>query len=139
MDFHQSEGDTTVVVAFQAAAAEASPRPRDREMEKLADRRGALRWTCNLEARCLTAPSRREEDWLPARIQNLSVCGLLLTGPRSEPNRLLAVELRAQNGSLTCLLMARVVHARPAPGGGWALGCRLTTHLSDRQLRALLL
>jgi hypothetical protein len=113
--------------------AAARPRPG-----RSGEARREVRWRCNLEVRCQSRPGDAADEWWPGQVQNLSAGGLLVVGPGPSRRGTLAVEFRSRVRGVLCLLLARVVHARPVEGG-WAFGCELTTRLSERQLRALLL
>ncbi len=103
------------------------------------EQRREVRWRCHLEARCQSRAPQAGEDWWPGRVRNLSAGGLMVVGTGPGHGGTLAIELRTGARGLVCLLLARVVHARPVAEGGWAFGCELLTRLSERQLRSLLL
>jgi hypothetical protein len=123
--------------AVETPPARVPPRPPSPPSAR--DRRDSVRWRCDLEVRCQCRPAVRGDGWWAGRIRNLSARGILLVGEGPPQGDTLAIEVRRPTGSIACLLLARVVHARPLAQGGWAFGCQLHTRLSGRQLRSLLL
>jgi hypothetical protein len=103
------------------------------------ERRAYPRYPCNLAIFCRPVAARREELWWPAEVRDISVGGLgLVLLVHFEPGTILAIELEGPAAPVPRLLLARVVHARPQPGGGWFIGCELADRLRDDELLRLL-
>jgi hypothetical protein len=98
-----------------------------------AERRDSVRYPSTIETVCRPA-ERPDALPLPARVQDISAGGInLVVGRRFEPGDLLSVDIPSgEEGTSTVL--ACVVWADRARGGGWSLGCVLTTTLADDEL-----
>jgi PilZ domain len=59
--------------------------------------------------------------------------GLVLQHPL-EPGSVVALQLRRALHGVSRILSARVVHATPFPGGGWLIGCQLSSPLPPNEL-----
>jgi hypothetical protein len=61
-----------------------------------------------------------------AFVHNASAGGLgLLLGHPLEAGSMLALQLQEAPHGVSCILLARVIHATPFPGAGWLIGCQL--------------
>jgi hypothetical protein len=99
------------------------------------ERRAAARHPCTLETTCLQATDG-ETAW-DAQVIDISATGVgLLLKRRFEPGTLLSFRLEGPSGTQSFNALARVVHARRQPSGGWLLGCALVGELDAAQLRA---
>ncbi len=113
--------------------------PQQPRPEPPAQRRSRVRWRCGLKAFCQVGPGRDDAGWWQAQVEEVSAVGLRLVLPEQvRPDSVLVIEPRTHVRATPLRLVARVVHSSPAREGTWALGCQLTTPLSDSQLRTLL-
>jgi hypothetical protein len=93
-----------------------------------------------VEATCQPVAARNDHDihW-PAMLRDVSSTGIgLVLGRRFEPGAALAIELPETPTRLGATLLARVIHAKPLPGGRWLLGCSLVGELGPDDLERLL-
>ncbi len=99
------------------------------------ERREAVRSACEEEC-CWHLHA---EEPRPARIQDVSACGIsLLLTDQLEPGTILNVELR-QSDRRPLRKPARVVHVQPAESTHeWLVGCAFTDQLVHGELEALL-
>jgi hypothetical protein len=110
----------------------------ERSMPEPMDRRAAERFPVNAETSCPFL-SPVAEDFGPAKIRNISMDGIgLLLGCRIEEGTLLAVTLSNPTRGFSKMVLVRVVHATPQPGG-YLVGGTFTTPLSYEELRTLVL
>lgn len=96
------------------------------------------RHACDVHTSCQPPSfgSGAEEKW-DGTIRNISTGGIsLVLSRRFERGAGLAIELPGPAQSATVL--ARVIHVKPQPDGGWMLGCAFVSPLSDEELRSLL-
>jgi hypothetical protein len=74
-----------------------------------------------------------------APVINVSAGGVAMRSVRSfERGTLLQLEFRGLDGQPLAPRLARVVHAKPIPEGGWTLGCTFVRELSDEDVQALM-
>jgi PilZ domain len=96
------------------------------------NRRGAERKTCLLEAAI-----SNERGFLAATVLDISATGVrLVVNPSPAPGDELRLTFLAADGRLFQLL-ATVVHYTEY-GDRWAVGCRFTRELNEREMAALL-
>jgi hypothetical protein len=105
------------------------------------ERRASVRYHCSLDSTCqpvaLPTAGQREEQW-QGKVRNLSVGGICLAlSRRFEPGTLLFIDLPVTKDGSTRSLTAVVVHATRVDGG-WIIGCRFATPLTNDELAALL-
>src|SRR5262245_23665706 len=101
------------------------------------ERRAEPRWPCRRGHIChlLVRPSLRKRH---AFITDLSFRGIGLILPeRLELGTVLALQLPHVRPELTCIHLARVVHARRNQEWGWSHGCRLYRPLEEEELADL--
>jgi hypothetical protein len=98
------------------------------------------RYPCDLQTACQPIASRNDKDLVwAATIRNISVAGVGLVLPRRfEKGMGLAIEVPGQDGGDGETLLARVIHVRRQPDGGWFLGCQFISQLSEQELERLL-
>jgi hypothetical protein len=73
------------------------------------------------------------------RIIDVSHGGIAIILPRRlRAGTVLLMDQPGQEGKPVRPLRLRVVHTTTNPGGGWLLGCRFASPLSERELRAFL-
>ncbi|MFO0925512.1 MAG: PilZ domain-containing protein [Gemmataceae bacterium] len=100
------------------------------------ERREFDRFTCEIPTTCQPPAAWRKDPW-PATIRDISNSGIcLVLNRRFEKGAGLAVELPTDQGK-TSTSLARVVHVRPLPEGGWLLGCHFISELSDDEIDAV--
>jgi len=100
-------------------------------------RRVTVRYPSHLRGSCHTVHARQAAGW-PAQFLNVSCGGLgLLLQRRFEPGTVLAVEPLDVNGGTSSVLLVRVIHATRRADGGWLLGCRHVTDLTEDEVQAL--
>ena len=100
------------------------------------DSRHYERHTCHVETACKPA-AVNEMRWL-ATLRDLSRSGVKLSlRRRFEPGAGLAIEVPEAPGLEAYTVFAKVVRAQ-AEAGGWALGCKFVSELSDDEVRRLL-
>lgn len=106
---------------------------------RTAERRGAFRYPCDLEAVSQPVTLRKDDcPWL-GRIRDISTGGIgLLLATRYEPGTFVSVEIQNRSRTLTRTLAARVVHATPLRFGGWQIGCAFQQKISEEEIRELL-
>jgi hypothetical protein len=80
-----------------------------------------------------------EGEMAPARVQDVSACGVGMVVDRDfPPDTLLTIRLpTAANGWYTCLV--RVKHTHPAGRDTFQVGCAFIRPLTDDELRSLLI
>ena len=99
--------------------------------------RDAQRHRCAVPTTC-QPPSAWSKDPWPATIRDISTGGLSLTlNRRFERGSGLAIELPTEDGNAATVL-AKVVHVRTLPEGGWLLGCDFISELSEEEVRHIL-
>lgn len=102
------------------------------------ERRGWIRFTCDLDATCLPSAEDPEVLW-PARVLNLSCGGVgLLVSRRFEPDTLLQIELQTAKRSFSRPLLVQVLHVTGHQTGGWLIGCSFPQPLSEEELHQLM-
>jgi hypothetical protein len=95
------------------------------------------RFTCEVPTTC-QPPSAYSKDPWPAVIRDITNTGLSLTlNRRFERGSGLAIELPTEDGTMATVL-AKVVHVRSYPEGGWVLGCDFISELSDEEVQLVL-
>jgi hypothetical protein len=100
------------------------------------ERRASVRLQSGAKGSCQSLSKQREVGW-DATVCDISSTGIgLLLSRRFEPGTLLTVEI-AQEGQKR-LLVARVVRTSPQPEGGWLVGCRLASSLTEDEVQLLL-
>jgi hypothetical protein len=88
--------------------------------------------------RCFCQTTARVDDFMSAKVEDVSRGGLKLVVPRRfESGTLLRVEV-AVGEDIPLTLLARVVHVTARPESGWAVGCALAKELSENEVQALL-
>src|SRR5207245_1663707 len=94
--------------------------------QPLADeRRGAVRYACNLETTCQPIVQAKGHPW-PTRVLDLSATGIGISMVRRfEVGVILSIALETPDGSLSRTLYLRVVNVSPAADGAWRMGCKL--------------
>src|SRR5262249_11371350 len=101
-----------------------------------AERRSANRFPSDRATSCLPALGPDGLSW-PARVHDISAYGIgLVLERRLEPNTRLTIDLEQTTRGLVRSVLARVVHVTQHDGGGWLVGCALTTELSNNDLEA---
>jgi hypothetical protein len=97
----------------------------------------STRFDCAVPTTCQPPSSWAKDPW-PAIIRNISAGGMCLTlHRRFEPGSGLAIELPADDGSHSTVL-ARVAHVQAYEDGGWILGVRLISELSEDEISQVL-
>ncbi|MFQ3591931.1 MAG: PilZ domain-containing protein [Gemmataceae bacterium] len=95
------------------------------------------RFDCAVPTTCQPPSSWAKDPW-HAVIRNISASGMCLTLQRRfEPGSGLAIELPADDGSHSTVL-ARVAHVQAYEGGGWILGVKLISELSEEEIAQVL-
>src|SRR5690349_18086621 len=98
-----------------------------------------VRHECDLPTLCQPVAARGpdEPQW-QARIRDISSGGFgLEVVRRFERGTGLAVEIPEEGDYHGDTLLARVVHVKSRPEGGWLLGCAFVSALSDDTVRRL--
>jgi hypothetical protein len=128
--------DCRPIIAKLRAVGEAGQTPAP---ARRTERRGGVRYPCELEAFCQPeSEDRLGVAWL-ARVRNISATGIaLMLAHWFEPGTELSIELQPPFQAEPVFLSATVVHAKPMVYGGWILGCRFIHTLPDQELKALL-
>jgi len=111
-----------------------SLRPRGRDF---AERRGSIRFPCELAGECQPLAVMETGNHWPARTCDLSVGGVsLLLSRRFEPGTLLALSLTNRNTDSACPPLARVCRVTVS-NKHWLLGCTWARELETDDLRYL--
>jgi hypothetical protein len=88
--------------------------------------------------RCFCQTTARVDDFLPAKVEDVSRGGLKLVVPRRfESGTLLRVEV-TMGEEVPLTLLARVIHVTARPESSWTVGCALAKELSENEFEALL-
>ena len=88
--------------------------------------------------RCFCQTTARVEDFLSAKVEDVSRGGLKLVVPRRfESGTLLRVEV-TMGEEVPLTLLARVIHVTARPEFSWTVGCALAKELSENEFEALL-
>jgi serine/threonine protein kinase len=102
-----------------------------------AERRGSIRYPCQLESMC--SPVGKGQNPWQAGVRDISVTGLgLVIGRRFEPGTVLAVEWQQIVEEIPGSLLVRVARTQTVAPGQWHLGCRLAQSLGEEAVGALL-
>jgi hypothetical protein len=129
----------TILVSCEPLSPGGAPVLKQAPPAASVQRRARVRWRCGLKAFCQLGSGRDDAGWWQANVEEVSAVGLRLVLPQDvQPNSVLVIEPRTNGRTTPLRLVARVVHSTPASEGTWALGCQLSTPLSDSQLRTLL-
>jgi hypothetical protein len=105
---------------------------------RMAERRGTLRYPCELQAFCQASAGESDTVWC-AWVRNVSRSGIrLLLRARPRPHTRLTVGLLVNVPGLPRTVLADVMHSVPLRYGGWLVGCRFVQALDDDQFHALL-
>ena len=97
------------------------------------DRRVVQRFPAPRKVTCRVATIEGTASW-PAQLRDVSFLGVgLLVPEQVTVGTQLFIDLTEAGGRS---VMARVVHVTPNAGGGWVVGCALTSELSDEELQA---
>ncbi len=103
------------------------------------ERRAAVRYLSTMEASYHPVAVPTVGPSCPARIWDISLCGVgLIVGRRYEPGTLLAVVPEYLPQSLYPCLEAKVLHLSPHADGLWLAGCEFPTPLTEEQLAVLI-
>jgi hypothetical protein len=95
------------------------------------------RFDCAVPTTCQPPSSWAKDPW-PAVIRNISAGGMCITlSRRFEPGSGLAIDLPGDDGSHSTVL-ARVAHVEAYEGGGWILGVKLISELSEEEISQVL-
>jgi hypothetical protein len=98
------------------------------------------RQSCALPTTCQPASAleMKELRW-PATISDISQGGVRITLQRRfEKGAGLAIELPGNSERESSVVFVKVVHLKSRESGGWILGCRFLSELSDDELQYLL-
>jgi hypothetical protein len=102
------------------------------------EQRASVRLQSSAKGSCQSLSIQREMGW-EATVRDISCMGIGLLLPRRfEPGTLLAVEIDEEPNGQKRLLVARVVRTSPQSEGGWLVGCRLASSLTEDELQLLL-
>jgi hypothetical protein len=102
------------------------------------DRRVSERYPVNADTSCAFV-SPVVENFGPGRVRNISMEGIgLLLIRKVEPGTLLAVRLKNPSKGFDKMVLVRVVHATPQPGG-CLVGGTFDTPLTYQELTTLVL
>jgi hypothetical protein len=117
-----------------AVSAEASNNP------PAVDCRVYERRPCALPTTCQPASvSEMNELRWSASIWDISQGGILVHLPRRfEKGTGLAIELPGDEARESSVVFVKVVHVKASEQGGWALGCKFVSELSEDELQRLL-
>jgi hypothetical protein len=97
----------------------------------------AARHSCEVPTTCQPPSAWCKDPW-PATIRDISTDGLSLSlNRRFERGSGLAIELPTEDGT-TATVLARVVAVGTHPQGGWLLGCRFISELSEEEVQRVL-
>lgn len=118
------------------AAHKATQKLKLPTLGKGAERRAAVRYSCNRETTCRSITASTDISW-PAEVLDISRGGLgLLLDRRFEQGTLLDVDVQTANPHSARTLLVRVVNVRKQGVGQWILGCAFADELSDGELWA---
>src|ERR1700687_3303682 len=96
------------------------------------ERREWKRSSVYQEAFCQFKNRANEEVFLTGHVVNISRGGLrILSSQRLEPGTAFRLGIADGTDGLFTLLLSRVVHAGPAPGRKWLVGCTFTPKLRE--------
>ncbi|HEY7327083.1 MAG TPA: PilZ domain-containing protein [Gemmataceae bacterium] len=102
------------------------------------ERRASVRLQSGAKGSCQSLSKQRELGW-EAIVRDISCTGIGLLLPRRfEPGTLLAVEIAEETNEQKRLFVARVVRTSRQSEGGWLIGCRLASSLTEDELPLLL-
>ena len=111
-----------------------------RSPQTVQDCRVYERKDCSLPTTCqpAAATDSHEVRW-NATIQNISQGGVGLLLPRRfEKGTSLAIELPGDMERDSAIVFVKVVHLRRSNNGGWILGCKFISELSEDEIERLL-
>jgi hypothetical protein len=142
MDCRVDGARTTAVLIGPDEALASTPeeKPPIAFIRRMQERRGSVRYPCELEAFCQPATLGPETPcWWVAKVRNISRTGVrLLLRAQLEASTRVTVGMVLRIPDLPRTLAAEIVHAAPMRYGGWMLGCRFPSPLRGDQLRSLL-
>jgi DNA-binding response OmpR family regulator len=132
-----------VVTDEEPVAPSPTPEPRSMVIDVAEppgdERRGSVRYRCDLENSCQPLAASRTADHWQGQVVDLSVGGArVVLGRRFEVGTMLVLSVTKSAGEDTHRLLARVVRVSQEPDGRWDLGCSFTSPLADDDLRDLL-
>lgn len=103
------------------------------------DRRAVERFPVNAQTACDFA-SPVLEDFGPVRIKNVSTDGIgLIVSQQLERGLLLTVGLANRSKSFAKMVLVRVMHSTPQPGGTYLVGGTFETPLTYDELCAMVM
>jgi CheY-like chemotaxis protein len=131
-----------LVVAEEQPLA-AAPEPRALEIDIAEppgdERRGAVRYRCDLENSCQPLGQGRSGEHWEGQIVDISAGGArVVLSRRFEVGTVLVLAVNNGSGEIAQRLLARVVRVVHEPDGQWSLGCSFNCPLADDDLRDLL-
>ncbi len=104
-----------------------------------AEGRAWVRYPCDSAISFQPLESRKDGNWRPARIVNISAKGLgLRLETPVQRGAILCVMLEASAHRFSQPLLVRVVRAGERSPNGWQVGCTFAIPLGEEELRALL-
>jgi CheY-like chemotaxis protein len=103
------------------------------------ERRGTIRFRCELDNSCQPLGQSRSGEHWQGQILDISAGGArVLLNRRFEVGTVLVLSVTNPSGDGVQRLLARVVRLVREPDGQWSLGCSFTTPLDESDLRDLL-
>jgi hypothetical protein len=102
------------------------------------ERRLWVRSDCDLKSSCRPLVTTADPLW-GGSASNISCGGIALAVQRRfERNTLLNLEVCPGTSARSWSAVIRVVRVAPRPDGGWMLGCKFTSALSESEMQELL-
>ena|SRR5437867_6676597 len=102
------------------------------------DRRASPRQNCNWEAFCRPLKAGMTSGWRVAIVEVSREGVAMISSQRLGPGAAVSLELTGLPSAFDRPRLARIIHARTLPYGGWYFGCSLANEFTDAELTVLL-